>query len=100
MLIALMAPRLVYVASATKDAWADPEGEFLSCVYAEPVYRLFGLEGLKTTSMPKPDCPLHNNGHIAYHIRTGKHDLTEYDWKCFMDFADKHFKMSNTEQEL
>ena len=90
-LIALMAPRLVYVASAAGDGWADPEGEFLSCVHAESVYRLFGLRGLGTAKMPKPDQPLHD-GHIGYHMRSGTHNLVEYDWNCFMDFADKHWK--------
>lgn len=90
-LIALMAPRLVYVASASEDKWADPEGEFLSCVHAGPVYRLFGLRGLGSAKMPKPNQPLHD-GHIGYHMRAGKHNLVEYDWNCFMDFADKHWK--------
>jgi dienelactone hydrolase len=90
-LIALMAPRLVYVASASQDSWADPEGEFLSCVNAGPVYRLFGLTGVGTTLMPQPEQPLHT-GYIGHHIRTGKHNLTEYDWARYMDFADKHWK--------
>ena len=89
-LIALMAPRLVYVASATLDEWADPENEFLSCVHAGPVYRLFGMRDVGATTMPEAQKPLHT-GHIGYHLRTGKHDLTEYDWNCFMDFADKHW---------
>jgi hypothetical protein len=90
-LIALMAPRPVYVASASQDAWADPEGEFLSCVYAGDVYELFGLQGVGANQMPKPQQPLHT-GHIGYHLRAGKHDLTKYDWEKFMDFADKHWK--------
>jgi len=90
-LIALMAPRLVYVASASLDDWADPEGEFLSCVHAGPVYRLFGLQGVGATKMPQAQQPL-QTGHIGHHIRTGKHDLTEYDWDRYMDFADKKWK--------
>jgi len=90
-LIALMAPRLVYVASASQDSWADPEGEFLSCVHAGPVYRLFGLRGVGAIQMPKVQEPLHT-GHIGHHIRNGKHNLTEYDWDRYMDFADKHWK--------
>lgn len=87
-LLALIAPRTVYVASATQDAWADPPSEFLSCVAAEPVYRLLGRQGLGTQQMPGPESPLHN-GAIGYHLRTGEHDLTLYDWMRFLDFADK-----------
>lgn len=89
MLLALMAPRPVYVASASEDAWADPEGEFLSCVYAEPVYELFGKNGLGVEHLPPLDTPLHD-GQIGYHIRSGGHDITAADWKWYLDFADRH----------
>ncbi len=90
-LVALMAPRLVYVASASEDSWADPRSEFLACVMAEPVYKLFGLRGVGADQMPRPGAPLHG-GSIGYHLRTGGHNLTPYDWDRFLDFADKHMR--------
>jgi hypothetical protein len=91
MLLSLLAPRLLYVASATEDTWADPQSEFLACALAEPVYRLFGLGGVGAAAMPEPEYPL-QQGSIGYHLRTGKHNLTLYDWECYMDYADRHMK--------
>lgn len=90
MLLATIAPRPLYVASATEDLWADPKGEFLSAWLASEVYSLYGLKGLTVNDMPKPDSPV--KGVVSYHIRTGKHDITGYDWKQYIRFADEQVR--------
>lgn len=90
-LVALIAPRPVHVASAESDPWADPRGEFLAAKHAEPVYALFGRRGLGVTDWPRVNQPVLGDG-LAYHVRTGKHDITEYDWARYLDFADKELR--------
>jgi hypothetical protein len=86
-LLAMTAPRPLSVASAVEDRWADPRGEFLSCVAAEPAWKLFGLTGLGTKDYPAVDTPIGQS--IGYHVRTGRHDLIGYDWQRFADVADR-----------
>ena len=88
-LIALIAPRLVCVASATGDAWAGQPGEWWAAKLASPAWELYGKRGLASDAMPAPDAP-QQDGCVSYHIRTGIHNLTPYDWDRYMDFADKH----------
>ena len=87
-LIALAAPRAVAVASATEDLWADPKGEFLAAKAAEEVYALFGSKGLPATEFPPPDTAV--SGDISYHVHTGKHDQTLFDWNHYMELADTY----------
>lgn len=89
-LIGLMAPRPVYIASATEDRWADPKGEFLAGALADPVYALFGKKGVTSQVQPPPETPVGET--IGYHLRTGKHALLQYDWERYMDFADRHWR--------
>ncbi len=81
-LISLIAPRKVYVASAVEDQWADPRGEFLSAYHASRVYELLGLQGIESDVMPGLQTPV--GGSVRYHIRRGKHDVTDYDWEQYL----------------
>lgn len=87
MLISLIAPRPVYISSAEGDPGSDPEGEFLSAKFASPVYNLFGISAFETTQFPEVNRPIIKKG-MGYHIRSGAHDITRYDWEQFINFAD------------
>ncbi len=89
-LLALMAPRPLYVASAEEDLWADPRGEWLSLYHAQPAFKLFGLPVLPKSEMPSIESP--HIAHCGYHIRHGKHNINDYDWTQFLNFADQHWR--------
>jgi hypothetical protein len=89
-LIALIAPRPVYITGAEDDRWGDPRGEFLACVAAGQVYRLLGGQDLGTDQMPPLNQPIMHT--IAFHIREGKHAVTAFDWDQFLAFADMHLR--------
>ncbi|MVM35355.1 acetylxylan esterase [Spirosoma sp. HMF4905] len=90
MVISLIAPRPVYVASAEQDKGSDPEGEFEGAKAASEVYKFLGTTGLPIADMP----PLNQSvqGQIGYHIRPGGHDVTDYDWAQYLRFMDNHIK--------
>jgi hypothetical protein len=88
MLLALSAPRALYVASADEDLWSDPRGEFLSLASTSPVFALWGDAPIRDDQMPALDTPF-TSGRRGYHVRSGTHNLTPYDWDRFADFADR-----------
>lgn len=92
MLVSLIAPRRVYTTSKTFDKWASPVNQFESLIQATPVYQLYGLRGMPATEQPSHERPIHD-GEIAYHLKTGNHDLDEYDWERFLDYADRHWAL-------
>ncbi len=89
LLLALIAPRPLYVASAQDDLFSDPKGEFLSAESVGPVYGLFGKRGLGVTQVPPVNDPVMND--VAYDVRSGGHDVTAYDWEQYLRFLDAEF---------
>lgn len=92
MLIALIAPRPVYVTNASKDLWADPKGTFLSLKNAEKAYSLYGMKSNLPANSPEINSPIIQSP-LAYHIREGEHELMAYDWNNFIKFANYHYKL-------
>ena len=92
MLLALIAPRPLYVASSSEDDWADPNAELKSCYLASEVYELYGKKGLVISDMTLKENTPYHEGTIAYHRKKGEHGITKYDWNFYMDYADKMIK--------
>jgi hypothetical protein len=91
MLLALMAPRAVYVASAAEDLWADPKGQYLALAAAQPVFKLYGYNTNLPDTMPPNNEQLIQLP-LGFHNRDGKHDMLLFDWKQYIKFADNYFK--------
>ena len=87
MLLALIAPRYIYVTSSVLDTWADPQAEFRACHLATEAFRIYGwMPGIEAPEdKPELEVPYHD-GHIAYHMKQGGHSLTRYDWDNVMDY--------------
>ncbi len=88
-LLGLIAPRALYVTSSSKDLNADPYGTFLATAHASKVWNLYGLKGLETMKMPPVNTPIGNM--VRYHVKTGPHSITPYDWEQFYNFMDDLF---------
>ena len=102
-LIALCAPRPVFLSAgngpgpvnpdgtfAGNDAWIDPKGSFLAAVGAGPVYELLGRRGLGAKEFPPIDTAL-IDGDIGFHQHTGGHTPGPT-WPTFVRFAAKYFE--------
>lgn len=98
MLLALAAPRPLYVSSASEDDWADPEKEFESCLRVSELYERMGKTGLAGAAFPPVNTPL-ARGNVAYHLRQGAHGCHLYDWQQFVPFICRKFGIEKKEQQ-
>jgi hypothetical protein len=91
-LIALCAPRPVFLASGTPDSdgWTDPRGTFMAAAAAGPVYRLLGKKELAAVSFPSGDTPL-----IAGDLAFREHNSADTPDPAFVTFASRYLKTTD-----
>lgn len=87
--LALIAPRPVYLGTAEGDKQADPEGEFETAKASDAIYKLLGTKGFPGTSFPALNQPV--IGQIGFHMRPGGHDVKNFDWNQYLNFSNLHF---------
>ena len=90
LLLACIAPRPLYLSEKTFDDWCDPGAEFESLRQASKIYELLGRPSPLGEVMPGPEQGIFS-GNLAYHIKTGSHNMDEYDWERYLNFCDRHF---------
>ncbi len=90
MLLALIAPRAVYIGTAKDDLWSDPKGQYLSLFEAQDVFELYGIETNLSSELPDVNDQIINKT-MGFHIREGEHNMTPYDWQQYISFANTYF---------
>jgi hypothetical protein len=94
-LLACIAPRRVYVASAESDLWSDPQGAWNSLLFSREAYELYGLEtisgsvGTDGWTQPETNTRVFSEA-MAYHVRTGWHEMQPDDWENYLDYMDEY----------
>jgi len=86
-LLALTAPRPIYITSASEDRWADPRGMYLALFNSQPIYQLYSFSTSLPKDFPATNTQVTSKRLLGFHHRIGKHDMTLYDWKNFLDFT-------------
>jgi hypothetical protein len=90
-LLACMAPRPLYVATAQHDLWADQLGQWIGTYNAAPSYKLYEKNvAFESEKQPTINNPIIKSS-IGYHVRSGVHGLELYDWEQYMKFIEYHF---------
>ncbi|MBU6372629.1 MAG: acetylxylan esterase [Alphaproteobacteria bacterium] len=95
-LLALIAPRAVFLANGREDVWSDPIGVWRAAESADAAWKLLGARGLDQVS------PLDFNPHadISYRLREGPHWALRGDWPDILAFLDAHIGSEADDSEM
>jgi len=85
--LALLAPRPVFLGNARRDVWSDPNGALKAAIGADPVWKLYDPKiGLNQSKL----VPFKPESEISLWIRPGTHGVVKEDWPAFLSFLDAH----------
>jgi len=85
-LLALLAPKPVFLGNARRDVWSDPNSTFRAAAAAGEVYRLFGNRGLGSDSLTD----YVPGAGVAYFLRPGGHGTDRRDMDAILAFLGAH----------
>jgi hypothetical protein len=96
-LIALWAPRTVFIgagrggydAEPGGDSWVDAKGSFLAAPAAGTMYQLLGNKPTETSEFPPIETLVGVNADLAFRQHSGAH-TDVLNWPYFLEFAGKH----------
>ena len=91
MLIALSAPRPVFISGGTTDQWADPVGDVQGRRRGRAGLPLARQEGPRRHRTAGARHAASITGDLGWNYHTGGHTATPADWKAFLDFLGKYF---------
>ncbi|MEM1035224.1 MAG: hypothetical protein AAGI14_00555 [Pseudomonadota bacterium] len=86
-LLALSAPKPVFLGNGRRDVWSDPNSSFRLAQAADKVHKQLGATGLTATNMRAFD----PSATLSYWLRTGGHSVVSEDIDAFIAFASAHF---------
>lgn len=86
-LVALSAPRPLFLGNGRRDVWSDPNSTYRAAEAADRIWELYGSEGLDQDGLqgfnPAAD--------LSFQLRKGGHGVTLVDVEDFMRFLDAHW---------
>jgi hypothetical protein len=91
MLVAMMAPRPVFITGGTEDQWSDPVGVFWSGYHASPVYKLLGRKAIEISSPPPPNVFL--DGDLTFYNHIGGHITTPEEAAKYLELVKTFFSV-------
>ena len=86
-LLALIAPRPVFLGNGRRDVWSDPNSTFRAAQGADRIYELYGVEGLDQAGLRD----FNPAAELSFQMRAGAHGTTPEDIEALFAFLDAHW---------